>query len=228
MADGPHVLPAAPVEAAGEPDDGPLGLEDLGPGQQVLRDARQHGGDADADEHEPVRRHARSSTPAGRWRRRRRGRRRAAPNAVARGRRVSTTMQNTAAALAPASMPMMSGLASGLRARLWKIAPDSPNATPTSTPVSARGRRSVRTMNSASSVPVPEDRRDDVAERDREVADADRHAERRRTSATAQRRSSTVAVRASGAASARGRSPARRRRRRRVTARPSSGGARGR
>ena len=64
-------------------------------------------------------------------------------------------MQNTAAALAPASMPMMSGLASGLRARLWKMAPASPNETPTSRPVSARGRRSVRTMNSASSVPVP-------------------------------------------------------------------------
>ena len=37
-------------------------------------------------------------------------------------------MQNTADALAPASMPMMSGLASGLRARLWKIAPEMPKA----------------------------------------------------------------------------------------------------
>ena len=42
-------------------------------------------------------------------------------------------MQNTAAALAPASMPMMSGLASGLRAMLWKMAPEIPNAAPTST-----------------------------------------------------------------------------------------------
>ena len=33
-------------------------------------------------------------------------------------------MQNTAAGAAPALTPMMSGLASGLRARLWKIAPD--------------------------------------------------------------------------------------------------------
>ena len=91
----------------------------------------------------------------------------------------SMTMQNTAAALAPASMPMMSGLASGLRARLWKIAPEMPNATPTSRPVSARGSRSVRTMNSASSVAAAEHRRHHVAQRDREVADADRHAERR-------------------------------------------------
>ena len=50
--------PAAPVEAAGEPHDGPLGLEDLGPGEQVLRDAASERGDADADEHEAVRRHA--------------------------------------------------------------------------------------------------------------------------------------------------------------------------
>ena len=107
-------------------------------------------------------------------------------------------MQNTAAALAPASMPMMSGLASGLRARLWKIAPETPNAAPTSTPVSARGRRSVRTMNSASSVAGAEDRRHDVAQRDREVADADRHAEhdeqRDATGTTA-----TVVVRATAA-----------------------------
>ena len=93
-------------------------------------------------------------------------------------------MQNTAAALAPASMPMMSGLASGLRARLWKIAPETPNAAPTSTPVSARGRRSVRTMNSASLGAGAEDRRHDVAQRDREVADADRRRRTRRPAAT--------------------------------------------
>ena len=40
-ADRAHVLPAPAVEAAGEPHDGPLGLEDLGPGQQVRRDAGQ-------------------------------------------------------------------------------------------------------------------------------------------------------------------------------------------
>ena len=120
--DGPHVLPAAPVEAAGEPDDGPLSLEDLGAREQVLRHARQQrrrcrrrrarGGTATP----------RSSTRAGRWRRRRRVHRRRRRTAVAAVAALSTTMQNTAAALAPASMPMMSGLASGLRARLWKIA----------------------------------------------------------------------------------------------------------
>ena len=87
-------------------------------------------------------------------------------------------MQNTAAALAPASMPMMSGLASGLRAMLWKMAPEIPNAAPTRTAVMARGRRSVRTMNSDCSSPAPKIAGDDVAERDREVADADRDAER--------------------------------------------------
>ena len=35
-------------------------------------------------------------------------------------------MANTAKALAPYVTPMMSGLASGLRAMLWKIAPDMP------------------------------------------------------------------------------------------------------
>ena len=64
-------------------------------------------------------------------------------------------MMNTAEADAPAVMPMMSGLASGLRASDWKIAPDSPNAAPTSTAVNARGSRSVRTMKSESGLPKP-------------------------------------------------------------------------
>ena len=34
---------------------------------------------------------------------------------------------------------MMSGLASGLRSVVWKIAPPTPNATPTRTPSTARG-----------------------------------------------------------------------------------------
>ena len=76
-----------------------------------------------------------------------------APPAVTPDVEWSTTMQNTAAAPAPASIPMMSGLASGLRAMLWKIAPDSPNAPPTSTAVRARGRRNVRTMKSDCSSP---------------------------------------------------------------------------
>ena len=49
-------------------------------------------------------------------------------------------MTNTAAAAAPALMPMMSGLASGLRAMRWKIAPDSPKAAPTSSGGEARGQ----------------------------------------------------------------------------------------
>ena len=36
IADRADVLPAAPVEAAGEPHRGPLGVEDLGPGEQVV------------------------------------------------------------------------------------------------------------------------------------------------------------------------------------------------
>ena len=50
---------------------------------------------------------------------------------------------------------MMSGLANGLRARRWKMAPDIPKAAPTSTAVSARGKRRVRTMKALSSVPRP-------------------------------------------------------------------------
>ena len=78
-----------------------------------------------------------------------------APAAVTPADVSSTTMQNTAAALAPASMPMMSGLASGLRATLWKMAPEMPKPAPTRTAVIARGRRSVRTMNSDCSSPAP-------------------------------------------------------------------------
>ncbi|KOG53542.1 hypothetical protein ADK76_27290 [Streptomyces griseoflavus] len=59
----------------------------------------------------------------------------------------SATMQVAAAALAPEVMPMTSGLASGLRTRLWKIAPDMPNPRPASSPVSTRGSRMSRTNN---------------------------------------------------------------------------------
>jgi hypothetical protein len=61
----------------------------------------------------------------------------------------------TADALAPAVMPMMSGLASGLRASNWKTDPERPNALPTSNAATARGSRSVRTMKSASGLPRP-------------------------------------------------------------------------
>ncbi len=67
----------------------------------------------------------------------------------------TTTMTKTADVLAPAVIPTMSGLASGLRATLWKMAPESPKAAPTSRPVRARGSRTRWTMNSASSVPAP-------------------------------------------------------------------------
>ncbi len=51
----------------------------------------------------------------------------------------SVTMANTAAALAPMLTPTMSGLASGLRRIVWKIAPPTPNAAPTRIPSTARG-----------------------------------------------------------------------------------------
>ena len=50
--------------------------------------------------------------------------------------RIATTAQ----ALAPEVMPMMSGLASGLRTMDWKMAPEIPKQTPTATPMSARGQ----------------------------------------------------------------------------------------
>ena len=50
-----------------------------------------------------------------------------------------TTMVNTAAALAPWLTPMTSGLASGLRSVVWKMAPLTPKADPTSTASTARG-----------------------------------------------------------------------------------------
>lgn len=64
-------------------------------------------------------------------------------------------MATTAAALAPAVIPMMSGLASGLRTSVWKIAPESPNATPTHTAVTVRGRRRSHTTKVAPSMSAP-------------------------------------------------------------------------
>ncbi len=59
------------------------------------------------------------------------------------------TIERIAAALAPELMPMTSGLASGLRSSVWKVAPATPNAMPASTAVRARGSRSVPTVNEA-------------------------------------------------------------------------------
>ena len=51
-----------------------------------------------------------------------------------------------AAALAPRLTPTMSGLASGLRSVVWKMAPPTPKATPTSTASTARGSLDSITM----------------------------------------------------------------------------------
>ena len=47
----------------------------------------------------------------------------------------------------------MSGLASGLRVIVWNTAPDTPKATPTSSPITARGSRSWRTTSSVPGSP---------------------------------------------------------------------------
>ena len=51
---GAHVIPTPTVETAGEPDDGTLRFEDLGPREQVLGDGSEHGGNTDPDQHQPV------------------------------------------------------------------------------------------------------------------------------------------------------------------------------
>ena len=61
----------------------------------------------------------------------------------------------TAPTLAPAVMPRMSGLASGLRSTDWVNAPARPSANPTRIAVSARGRRTSRTMTRCGRVPPP-------------------------------------------------------------------------
>lgn len=55
----------------------------------------------------------------------------------------------TAAADAPRLMPMMSGLASGLRRVVWNIAPAAPNASPARSPIRARGALASMTMKEA-------------------------------------------------------------------------------
>lgn len=58
-------------------------------------------------------------------------------------------MANTAAADAPELMPMMSGLARGLRSIVWKVTPPRPKHSPTRTARTARGSRSLPTVNDA-------------------------------------------------------------------------------
>ncbi len=49
-----HVVPPAPVQAAGEPHHRSLGVVDLGPRHEVRRDRGQHGGGPDPDQHQAV------------------------------------------------------------------------------------------------------------------------------------------------------------------------------
>ena len=66
----------------------------------------------------------------------------------------------------------MSGLASGLRAKVWVSAPASPRAAPTSTATSVCGSRSSMTMNCWPASPPPSRVRSTSATRDLEVARA--------------------------------------------------------
>jgi hypothetical protein len=52
-----------------------------------------------------------------------------------------STIPPTTAVVAPAEMPMTSGLASGLRVSVWNNAPDIPSASPTNNPTIALGIR---------------------------------------------------------------------------------------
>ena len=54
----------------------------------------------------------------------------------------------TAAVEAPMVMPMISGLANGLRSTPWNSVPATPNAAPASSATSARGSRTPSTMKS--------------------------------------------------------------------------------
>lgn len=61
----------------------------------------------------------------------------------------STTIPKAAAALAPEEIPMMSGLASGLRSMVWKVTPPRPKLAPHTTASTTRGSRSSPTVNDA-------------------------------------------------------------------------------
>ena len=94
------------------------------------------------------------------------------------------TIANTAAALAPMLTPMMSGLASGLRSVVWKIAPPTPNASPTSTPSTARGSLVSIRMYDAPGIVGAEQDPEEVGHGDREVAEQHPGGEARASSAT--------------------------------------------
>ena len=61
----------------------------------------------------------------------------------------SMTIAKTAAAPAPELIPMMSGLASGLRSMVWKVTPARPKLIPATTASTARGSRSRPTVKEA-------------------------------------------------------------------------------
>ena len=149
------LAPSRAVEAADQPAQRDLGVPDVGPGHQV-GDARRRasGAEADADQHQPVARHA---APPGEQRRSATAVTSAPTKATAETGEAGSAEHRSRprAALAPEVMPMMSGLASGLRTMVWKIAPDMPKATPTSSPMSARGSRSSLTMKSVARSPRP-------------------------------------------------------------------------
>ena len=67
----------------------------------------------------------------------------------------SSSIEPTAARLAPPVTPRMSGLASGLRSVVWKSAPPSPSAVPAMIAAATRGSRSRRITNSAFGDPWP-------------------------------------------------------------------------
>ena len=67
----------------------------------------------------------------------------------------NTRMANRSPVVAPRVKPTMSGLPSGLRETLWKIAPDIPSMPPMTTAPVTRGSRCSRTMKGAKSSPLP-------------------------------------------------------------------------
>ena len=128
------------VERAGDPHVGRGGVVDLGVGEQPVGERGHRRPERDADEHQPV---AVDPGPPGEHEQQgagerappasaREGRRRRRPRRSARSRRPRPTE-------APCVMPRTSGQASGLRAKVWKIAPAMPSASPTSRPTTIRG-----------------------------------------------------------------------------------------
>ena len=171
------LVPAPPVEAAGQPHHRPLGVVDLGPGHEVRGGRGEHRRDPDADQHEAVAGDPALGRTAGRWRWRRRSPPPSAPIVTWLAVPSRTTIVSTAQAAAPAVTPMMSGLASGLRAMRWKIAPDRPNAAPTRTAANPRGQPQRADDEVGVGPALPHQGGHHVPEGDREVAHGQRPGE---------------------------------------------------